>query len=267
MQARLMTAEAGSTAGPVTDPDRLAAYAQQYAEEGYVLVKGLLSSEEAAAYRQESHRLLTALNRDDDATWASAADVSGMLPTQLKHLHDAQFYSAAFSRLLVDPRFTEVAAAVLGTPNVQLHHTKLFVKPPENGSPFPLHQDHPFFPHTYHRVGAAIFHFDDAPEEKGCIRVIPGSHRAGPREHDPAGSFHLPDVPFESSVPQPAQAGDVIFFTYLTVHGSGVNVSNEARTTWLVQYRDPADPVTVRTHEHSLGQGMMLAGVDPTGRR
>ncbi|SDS67754.1 Phytanoyl-CoA dioxygenase (PhyH) [Friedmanniella luteola] len=248
-------------------PSDLADHAQAYADQGFVLVRGLLSKEEAAELRQETHRLLASLAVQDDPTWGSAAGVSGGAATRLQHLHDAQFYSAAYSRLLVDPRFTDVVAAVLGTPNVQLHHTKLFVKPPENGSPFPLHQDHPFFPHTEHRVGAAIFHLDDAPVEKGCIRVVPGSHHGGPREHDPEGSFHLPDVPFDSATAVPAEAGDVIFFSYLTIHGSGVNVSTEARTTWLVQYRDPADRPLTRSHDHSLGQGMMLAGVDPTGRK
>lgn len=243
----------------------LSALARQYAEEGFVLVKGLLSKDEAAWYRRRSHDLLARLNRDDDPTWQSAMGLSDGA-TRLQHLHDAQFFDAEFAKLMVDPRFTDVAAAVLGTPNVQLHHTKLFVKPPQNGSPFPLHQDHPFFPHRYHRVGAAIFHFDDAPEQKGCVRVIPGSHRDGPREHNPEGSFHLVDPPFEAATPQPAEAGDVLFFTYLTVHGSGVNASEEERTTWLIQYRDPADPPTVKTHDHSLGQGMMLRGVDPTGR-
>ena len=144
-------------------PD-LSELAEHYAEHGYVLAKGLLSKEEAVSYRETSHRLLAQLNRDDDPTWAAARGMTDS-PTSLQHLHDAQFYDAAFSRLLVDPRFTDVAAAVMGVPNVQLHHTKLFVKPPENGSPFPLHQDYPFFPHAYHRVGAAIFHFDAAPEE------------------------------------------------------------------------------------------------------
>ena len=99
----------------------------------------------------------------------------------------------------------------------------MFVKPPEKGSPFPMHQDHPFFPHTYHRMAAAIFFLDDAPEEKGCVRVVPGSYKNGPLEHIAEGSFHLPtdDWPIEKSVPVPAQAGDVIFFSYLTVHASG----------------------------------------------
>ena len=119
----------------------LAAAAEQHVTQGFVLVKNLIANDEAAAYRTESHRLLTALGGQDHPTWASARSVAGDQATRLMHLHDARFYSAAFSRLLMDDRFTSVAAAVLGAPgNVQLHHTKLFVKPPENGSPFPLHQ-------------------------------------------------------------------------------------------------------------------------------
>ncbi|MGJ6980451.1 phytanoyl-CoA dioxygenase family protein [Aestuariimicrobium soli] len=255
------------TAPPATYADEvLADYARQYAEQGFVRVKGLLSKDEAAAYRAETHRLLAALNRNDDPTWGSAAEVAGGVKTSLQHLHDAQFYSAAFSRLLVDPRFTEVASAVLGTPNLQLHHTKAFVKPPANGSPFPFHQDYPFFPHRDHKVGAVIFHFDDAPVAKGCVKVVPGSHLEGPREHDSNGGFHLPDIDPATAIDLECEAGDAIFFPYLTVHASGVNVADEARTTWLVQFRDPADRPTVKSHDHSLGQGMILAGVDPSGR-
>lgn len=239
-----------------------------YEKNGYILVKGLLTPAEAAHMRTESHDLLARLADAQDATWASSAALAGGKPTHLQHCHDTQFYSAAYSRLLTDTRFTDVAGQVIGTPNVQLHHTKLFVKPPAAGSPFPMHQDHPFFPHTYHRMAAAIMHFDDAPEEKGCVRVVPGSYKNGPLPHDPEGSFHLSptDWPIEMSVPCPAEAGDVLFFSYLTVHASGVNVSNEARTTWLIQFRDPADPPLTDAHTFSLGQGMMLAGIDPTAR-
>ncbi len=60
----------------------------------------------------------------------------------------------------------------------------------------------------------------------------------------------------------PAKAGDVVVFNYLTIHGSGVNTTHEARTTLLVQMRDPTDHPTVATHL-SRGQGMMLRGIDP----
>lgn len=236
-----------------------------YAENGYLLVKGLLSREEAAFYRRECHELAERLSaqRNIDATWGSARQ-NGEANTKLLHCHDVQFQSAAFSRLIINERMTEVAAAIIGGPNVQLHHNKMFIKPPEKGSPFPMHQDAPFFPHARHSMIAAIFHFDDAPLEKGCVRVVPGSHKLGLLPHIEQGGWHLPfeQYPLESSVACEAEAGDVLFFSYLTIHGSGVNTSNKARTTLLVQMRDPSDPPTVKTHE-SRGQGMMLRGIDP----
>lgn len=237
-----------------------------YQENGYLLVEGLFTPEEAAQYRRETHELAERIYAAGqfDATWGSAKAVSGQ-KTVLKHCHDVQFHSAAFSRLIVDPRLTDAAAAVMGTPNVQLHHTKMFIKPSEKGSPFPMHQDAPFFPHENHSMIAAIIHFDDAPLEKGPVRVVPGSHKLGMIPHESDGGWHLPfeDYPVESALPLPAKAGDVVFFSYLTIHGSGINTSDEARTTLLVQMRDPEDCPTTEGHR-SQGQGMILRGIDPT---
>ncbi|MCS7220716.1 MAG: phytanoyl-CoA dioxygenase family protein [Anaerolineae bacterium] len=238
-----------------------------YRENGYLLVKGLLTREEAEMYRRECHALAERLSAhaNMDATWGSARKaVKEAEKTVVLHCHNVQFYSAAFSRLIVDERLTSIAADIIGSPNVQLHHTKMFIKPPEKGSPFPMHQDYPFFPHAKHTMIAAIFHFDDAPIEKGCVRIVPGSHKLGPLEHNPEGGWHLPfdQYPLEAAVPCPAEAGDVLFFSYLTIHGSGLNTSNEARTTLLVQMRDPTDPPTAQVHL-SRGQGMMLRGIDP----
>lgn len=230
---------------------------QFYHANGYLHISGLFTPEEAAAYRAEVHAIAERQGTND-ATWDSVKDGG----TSITHCHDVQFRSAAFTRLLVDARFTEIAQAIIG-PNVQLHHTKMFVKPPERGSPFPMHQDYPYFPHRDHSMIAAILHFDDAPEEKGCLCVYPGSHKLGPQPSLGA-DHHLPEdlYPIDGAIKIPAKAGDAIFMSYLLVHGSGVNVSREPRTTVLVQMRDPADPALDERHA-SRGQGMMLAGIDP----
>jgi ectoine hydroxylase-related dioxygenase (phytanoyl-CoA dioxygenase family) len=237
-----------------------------YRENGYVLVPGLLSPAEAAHYRQRLHdlaeRLYVQSDKGHDATWGAARQMSGGTQTKLQHCHDVQFYDAAFARLITDERLAGAASSIIG-PNVQLHHTKMFIKPPEKGSPFPMHQDVPYFPHDHHSMIAAIIHFDDAPLEKGCVRVVPGSHKLGVLEHEKAWYLPLDRYPVEAATPCPAKAGDVLFFSYLTIHGSGINVSTEARTTLLVQMRDPLDPPTFRTHE-SRGQGTMLYGIDPS---
>lgn len=237
---------------------------QFYDRNGYLLVKGVLNKEEAAACRDEAHALIdrVALRGSVEATWDSAKQLA-MTKTSLKHCHNVQFESARFAQLICDPRISDIAAAIMETPNVQLHHNKLFIKPPAKGSPFPMHQDHPYFPHDNHSMIAAIIHFDDAPAEKGCVRVVPGSHKQGPIEHQSDRGFYLPfdQYPLESAEMCEAEAGDVLFFSYLTIHGSGINVSNEARTTLLIQMRDCADPPTVDRHT-SRGQGMMLRGVN-----
>jgi len=244
-------------------PDQVAFYA----ENGYVLAAGVFSAEEAAHLRRESHDLIERLLRAQTENvsvegWGSGAKVTD-LPRQLLCCHNVQFHCAAFSRLICDPRLTDRVADLIG-PNVQLHHTKLFIKPPEKGAPFPMHQDVPYFPHERHTMMAAIIHFDDAPIEKGCVRVVPGSHKLGPLEHLDDGGHHLPieQYPVDGATPCPARAGDVLFFSYLTIHGSHLNTSDQARTTLLVQMRDPADPPTAQVHL-SRGQGMMLRGADP----
>ncbi len=239
----------------------------RYAEDGYLLVKGALGREEASELRREAHALMERLTRHQqiDATWGSARGLEQQ-KTQLLHCHNVQFQSAAFTRLIVDPRLVDPVADLIG-PNVQLHHTKMFIKPPEKGSPFPMHQDYPFFPHQGTSMVAAIIHFDDAPLAKGCVRVVPGSHKQGPLEHIAEGAFHLPleEYPLDSAIPIEAEAGDVLIFSYLMVHGSGVNRSDEARTTLLVQMRAPDDPPLNDAHQ-SRGQGMMLRGIDPSGK-
>lgn len=228
-----------------------------YEDNGYVLIRGFIPAEEAAALRAEVHAI-AARQGPTNATWSSVADKG----TKLEHSHDVQFRSAAFTRLLVDPRLTDVFTSLIG-PNVQLHHNKMFIKPPERGSPFPMHQDYSYFPHRGTSMTAAILHLDAASDAKGCVRLYPGSHKLGPLAA--VGQDHHVDTekfPLAGAMPIEAEAGDLLVLNYLTVHGSGLNVSDEPRTTWLIQIRDPEDEPISEQHQ-SRGQGMMLAGIDP----
>jgi hypothetical protein len=168
-----------------------------YEENGYVLVPGLLTPDEAAALRHETHALMERLSaiRNINATWGSAKDIAGGAATQLLHCHDVQFQSAAFARLIVDERVTGVAADIIG-PNVQLHHTKAFVKPPEKGSPFPMHQDAPFFPHDNHSMIAVIFTSTTRPRKRAacvsCRAATSAAYCPHPGRRPPSAARRVP---------------------------------------------------------------------------
>ena len=230
-----------------------------YEENGYLLVRGVFDPAEIDDMRDGIARILesvAATEHDRSHTW------SGVDPSlQLKGFHDLQYLDAVFTRMVAHPRLVGVLTDLIG-PNVQLHHSKMLVKPPEAGAPFPMHQDYPYFPHERHSVLAASVHLDDTDVENGCLHVVPGSDKLGPLEAQ--GESHTVDYPLESGAALPAAAGDVLFFNYLTIHGSGVNRSSRVRRNVLFQYRDPADrPVFnadgVEDHV-DWGMGLMVAG-------
>jgi phytanoyl-CoA hydroxylase len=241
--------------------------ARFYREQGYVLLKNVFSTDELEAMRAAADAVIQrAKDAKENPTflwggrWLSDEERDKL---DINGVHDTQFHDAAFSRALTNQKLLDGIEALIG-PNIQLHHTKLIVKPPERGAPFPMHQDYPYFPHEKHTMLAASIHLDDANEENGCLRVLPGSHKSGALQLDKSGEFFLPpeEYPVEEGTPCPAKAGDVLVFNYLTVHGSGLNTSDRPRRNWLIQMRDPEDHPTDRQHI-SRGQGQMLRGIDP----
>src|SRR5262249_12638521 len=70
-----------------------------YDENGYVVVRGMFTPEECAAYRAECHALAERLQkiRNINATWGSAKELDGAADTVVLHCHDVQFQSAAFA--------------------------------------------------------------------------------------------------------------------------------------------------------------------------
>lgn len=239
-----------------------------YQDNGYLLVRQVFTMEEVEAMRRATDAILqraAETHLDKSHTWQGTY----LPPEVLKQLvvkgfHDVHYHDAVFTRALAHPQMVAVLTRLIG-PNVQLHHSKMLVKPPARGAAFPLHQDYPYFPHRLGTMLAASVHLDDADQENGCLAVVPGSHRQGPLDH--VGSYYLdPDqYPLSSAVSCPAAAGDVLFFTALTVHGSSVNQSQRVRRNVLFQYRDPEDQPLADVHVN-WGQGLMVAGHNPTFR-
>jgi phytanoyl-CoA hydroxylase len=244
---------------------------RHYREQGYLLVSGIFASAELDEMETGFDSIVARRLRKRaplDVLWAGDWQKQLGQQTPLFHTHDVQAYSAVWSRALLHDRFTAAMADLIG-PNVQLHHTKLMQKPPEKGAGFPMHQDYPYFPHRKHSMTACVVHLRDTPVEAGCLRVVPGSHKLGPletyRQPDggPQTEYLDPAVyPIERGTPCPAKRGDVLFFNYLTIHGSGLNTSTGLRKTVLVEVRDASDHETGKSHV-SHARGLMLRGENP----
>jgi len=246
--------------------------ATMFERDGYFLAKGLFSKPEIAALSGEFDRIVEQLSNSGenvDATWDGGE--TGKLAAagdRILHTHNVQKYSRVWLDAFLNPRFLDVAEQLLG-PDIVLHHTKLFQKPAENGSPFPMHQDWPYFPTVNDSMIAGIVHVSDATDRMGCLRVYPGSHRLG--RIDGANGRQQNDVidahPIDRATVVEAEAGDVVFFHYFTLHGSMPNRSDRTRKTVLCQLysgqdrvedgnRHPDERLVLRGWNHHVSRGL-----------
>lgn len=209
-------------------------------ENGYYHARNVFSQSELKPLETDFDHIVSQLqsgNEKINARWQGDAmqQLDGG-DSVIIHTHNVQCYSSAWARALFQEKFLSFACAILGD-DVILHHTKLFQKPPEKGSPFPMHQDWTYFPSLRDTMMAGIIHVSNATDEMGCLRVYPGSHRLG-RVTQTSGQVNselLNQYPLEKATIVECEPGDVVFFHYFTLHGSMPNRSQQARKTVLVQ--------------------------------
>jgi len=86
---------------------------------------------------------------------------------------------------------------------------------------------------------------NDANENNGCLRVIPGSHKNPMLAHCPAShQLHIPPSQFDESkaVAIPVPAGGGVLFHPNTIHSSLSNHSNDIRWSFDLRYNVTGEP-------------------------
>jgi ectoine hydroxylase-related dioxygenase (phytanoyl-CoA dioxygenase family) len=144
-------------------------------------------------------------------------------------------------RLGRSPKLVEVAAELLGGPDLDQLVNQAHIKNPGDGVEFRFHQD------SYHRrYGTELFSdlngkgsfvqtltaVDAMDPENGGLFVIPESHRAG---HIPTLDGQLPEGSFDAAraVPVRLAAGDTLLLSPFTIHGSGPNQGTSPRRLFI----------------------------------
>jgi len=241
-----------------------------YEEQGYLVFPELLDQQELAVLRAalaevlEEAEGLTETNekfsvtRGDDGRY------------YVRRIFSPIAHHKAFYDLVFNPKILDVVENLIG-PNIQLHHTKLNLKPPSSREArFEWHQDYPFFPHTNFDLLAVMIYLDDSTEENGCLTIIPGSHKWGPRNHlfskDGAFSSQLEDKRVVEDparqIKVPVPAGGMELHHCNMLHSSTANLGTKPRSAIIIQYR-AADNVAIGGSNNHAGNGMMVRGENP----
>ncbi len=221
----------------------------QFNTQGFALEKGVFSFDDIAILDREFDRIVVQLQASGEyinARWGSELTQHiEDADSEIIHTHHVQSYSSVMLNLIQHEKLLDLVEALMG-PDIILHHTKLFFKPPKKGSAFPLHQDWSYFPTKNNSMIAAVVHVSDSTKNMGRFRLIPVSHKLGKIENSD-GHTHVPEIhdrfSLESAQPVETEAGDVLFFHCCTLHGSMPNVSDKPRKTILIQFYSGKDKI------------------------
>jgi hypothetical protein len=258
-------------------PPRLAATeVEQYHREGWVVPAFRLPDADVAALRDALDALIRAN--------------PGVRPEKLVSAHVAGDNGegvrgdARFLALARDPRIVELVAGVLGD-DIVLWGCHVFCKPAGDGYETPWHQDGHYWPIRPLANCTVWVALEESTVENGCLRVVPGSHRAHVlhdhlhEERDDltlnqrlaAGSFDERDAVDIELAPGQMSLHDVYM-----IHGAAPNRSGKRRTGVALRYM-PATSVFERALRPVDGKSgvpvdfarrplWLVRGVDRSGR-
>ena len=241
-----------------------------YDDQGYLVFPELLSSGELAELRSALAEVLQEAEGLTESNEKFSITQGQDGNHYVRRIFSPIAHHKTFHDLVFNPKILDIVENLIG-PDIQLHHTKLNLKPPTTREArFEWHQDYPFFPHTNYDLLAVLIHLDDATEENGCLKVIPGSHKLGPQMHvfakDGAFSSQLEDksvVADESKyLNQVCPAGGVEMHHCNMLHSSTANRGDRPRSVLIFQYR-AADNAQLGGSSGAFGAGMIVRGENP----
>ncbi len=149
-------------------------------------------------------------------------------------------HDRVFQVLARHPRILDVVHSLIG-PDLKIFVDQTLCKPPRGGSAKPPHQDSAYWtsidPPNLVICWIAL---DDATENNGCMRFIPGSHTLGVIEHKHLEDFRVEDekIPYGREVSVPLKAGGCSFHHSLALHRTDSNTSDNRRIGLTVAYMD-----------------------------
>lgn len=212
---------------------------------GYLLLPGLITADQAATFRQ---RLEQYAYRQEPVPAGVGVQTEprvarGEVSTDdaletIRKLDCLVGHDPLFTELAFHPRIVAVMQALLG-PNLKLFRDAVLMKPAHTGSPKGMHQDAPYWPIEPMDEVSCWMPFDAATLLNGCMTVIPGSHRRGPLPHvSVTDDYIIPEEHYQSAdiVPVPMAPGDGLIFHALLLHATGANRSAQPRRAVTLSY-------------------------------
>ena len=151
------------------EPEQIVSYQQN----GHILLRGIASPAEIAAYRPVLEEAIYRYNQEKRAL--HERDTYGKAFLQIGHLWERD---EGVKRFVLAHRFAQIAADLMGVERVRLYHDQALFKEP-GGGPTPWHQDQFYWPLDTHHTITMWIPLVEVLEAMGPMSFVSGSQKKG----------------------------------------------------------------------------------------
>lgn len=235
---------------------------EQYKKEGYLLLKGALSTDAVERIYREARQLFAtqikhvlgqSVDIDDRDAFEAAmfaffeADFEAFVNTGKTVQHTIELHKLGVSDDILNVvRALGLEQPVIAVRPAMQFNSRFLSKDGSTHWKLGAHQD---WRTGQGSLDSLVVWFPMVPagEEIGALQVIPGSHTAGLMAADTSGyagsiSQTLADDEFVQTT---YEVGDLLFFSAFLVHRSGDNVTRNIRWSVQLRYNNLAEPTFI----------------------
>jgi ectoine hydroxylase-related dioxygenase (phytanoyl-CoA dioxygenase family) len=209
----------------------------QYARDGHVLLRGVASPAEAAAYRAAINAAVARHNTETRPL--EARDTYGKAFLQIMNLWEND---AAARRFVLARRFARIAAELMGVDGVRIYHDQALYKEPGGGLT-PWHQDQYYWPLDTDRTVTMWMPLVDVTADMGSMTFASRSHLAGYLGELPISDRSeavlrqlVAERGYALAESGALSAGDATFHSGWTLHAAPGNRTGRTREVMTVIY-------------------------------
>lgn len=209
-----------------------------YEQQGYILAKGLLKTEDFADIDFQMRELIRKNWKEvsclNDPAWVSYAAAN---PDCVAKIYDEMRDHQVFIELGLSPKITNIVSELIRQPALYKKVPFRIDVPFETKELAFWHQDDFYVKGNNEELTVWIPLFDTKVQH-GALQVMPRSHKDGKVPHTlKIGKKTLPASGYGNEIRYVEMArGDALFFSSFLLHSSSLNISDEIRYSIQLRY-------------------------------
>ena len=201
-------------------------------DNGFVVLKNVLSKEEIEIYRNEIKKTADEKNKNNKKTFGGA----------FYQATNIRFDSKVVEQFCLSKRLGKIAADLTKVNAMRIFHEQALFKSPGDTKTY-WHQDQYFWPLDTNQHIGMWMPLTDLTKDMGLMRFVKGSHINGELKgvsiSYESGSYYddlIEKEKMEVFELDSINAGDCTFHFGWTIHSAGINKSNNVREVMVVTY-------------------------------